>query len=523
MLRLIPASYLLPWDYIYTNLLNVVPAGTAYFQQLTVLPYSDVKPTEFLVITDHFVTTKIYLNNQLIGSFVPTSGIFRLSISLNPPPLGNDLVADNGVDEPAIFSCAATTHAGFYEAWAQELYQYLNYTIETYFNAMNSPWATFFVEYQLPWKHLLPDVVELRILAVKLAANCLFGEFGENGGVTDLISSFCLSTPAVIRGTNPELYQPDLFNPTLSGSDATGFEAHVWFMNKCLNRWLAFTTLLGNLDCFVVKRVSEDVVIFQLAGTDLYKQHLFDTTGTDCSVLSLIDFLGCLDRWSVTGDLVLRSYPSFCFFATPFDQVVMPPGIGGTFFDSGVAFDSVLSAAETVVVPAFPGPYTVTLIHHTLVPMPLGYGDADLFDVTASIVLTPEAPPAPPSGPGAVTVDPDGTLTFDAAQAGDTVTVQYRYHRTLDGRYDIDVLTDYWVGTGITHFDSGGCLDSYGNSHGQAWNNTDCCAQGPTTELLCTTRIECNTTAAVSPINPLFGGVPFGLLANETFNALYLI
>jgi hypothetical protein len=437
VLRLIPASYLHPWDYSYINLLNGVPAGTSYFQEVVVLPYSDVKPTEFILLTDRFVTTKIYLNNQLIGSVFPTSGAYRLKIRLNPPPLTNDLVADNGIDEPSMFGCAATVQAGFYEGWAQELYQYLNYTIETYFNAMNSPWATFFVEYQLPWKHLLPDVVELRILSVKLAANCLFGEFGEQGGVTDLISSLCLSTPAVIRGTNPDLFMPDLVNPTLSGSDATGFEAHVWFMNKCLNRWLAFTHLLNNLDCFVVKKVSEDAVIFQIAGTDLYKQHLFDTTGADCSVLGLIDFLGCLDRWSVTGDVALHSYPSFCFFATPFDQVVLPPGLGGTFFDSGLDLDGL--------------------------------------------------------------------------------------HGPFDGLYDIDPLTDYWVGTGITHFDAGGCLDSYGNAHGQAWNNTDCCAQGPSTELLCTTRVECATTAALSPIHPLFGGVPSGLLANETFNELYLI
>ena len=437
MLHFVPYNAILPWSYIYVNLLNQVPAGTAYAQQIEVLPYSNVVPTEFLILTDNYVPTQIYLNNKLVANFVPTSGVFRVKLYLNPPPGGNDIIVENGIDEQINYSCASTLYAGFLEGMARELYQYLNYTLETYYNAMNSPWATFYVEYQYPWKHLLPDVMELRILSVKLAANCLFGEFGTQGGVTDMISSLCLSTPAVVRSTNSpaDAYMPDLVNPTLSGSDTTGFEAHVWFMNKCLNRWVAFTHLLNNLDAFTPRNVNEHSAIFEVTGTGLYKQHLFDTTGPECSVLGLIDFLGCLDRWSVTLSAAIICEPSICFFATPPDQVVLSPGLGGTFFDSGKDLDG-------------------------------------------------------PHGP-------------------------------FDGLYDIDVLTDYWIGTPVTHLDTG-CLDSYNDVMTTSWNNTDCCAAGPATTLLATTRIDCDVLSPDSPIHPLFGGAPVGLLANAAFNDLAL-
>lgn len=438
MLYFIPYNAVLPWSYIYVNLFSQVPAGTAYAQQIEVLPYSDVVPTEFLVLTDHYVPTQIYLNNRLIANFVPTSSIFRIKIFLNAPPNGNDIVVENGIDEQVNYSCTSTLYAGFLEGLSRELYQYLNYTLETYYSAMSSPWATFYVEYQLPWKHLLPDVMELRILAVKLASNCLFGEFGEQGGVTDLASSFCLSTPAIVRSTNSpaDAYMPDLVNPTLSGSDAAGFEMHVWFMNKCLNRWLAFTWLLNNLDVFRPTNVSEASAIFEITGTGLYKQHLFDTTGPDCSVLGLIDFLGCLDRWSVTLDAQILFEPALCFFAQADDTSVQLPGLGGTFLDSGTELDG-------------------------------------------------------PHGP-------------------------------FDGLYDVDMLTDYWLGTPITDLDFGGCLPGAGDQEVTSWSNADCCTSGPPTTLFATTRIDAAVTSPVAPVNPLFGGVPTGLLVNETFNDLAL-
>ena len=72
MLFVIPAHNLDPWDYIYQNMLDEIPAGTTYFQTLEMLPRS-IKAQELLIFTDHFVETKVILNNRVVYNFIPNA------------------------------------------------------------------------------------------------------------------------------------------------------------------------------------------------------------------------------------------------------------------------------------------------------------------------------------------------------------------------------------------------------------------------------------------------------------------
>ena len=433
MLSFFPASAFNPWDYITQNLLLEIPAGTMYIQGAEMLPRS-VKPTEFLLATDHLTTTKIYINNKLLWTFIPNSALARIRIHLYAPPATNQIRVENGIDEPVDLNIVVSYPTAFLEIWARESYEYMNYMLEKTYREMISPWATFFIEYQLPWRNLLPDIQELRILAVRMQANCMFGEFGQDGAVTDFISSFALSTPAILEAKNSALYQPDLFQPVTSGDDVSGFTAHVWFMNICMNRRIAFQKLINNLDCFTPKQVSEDVLIYERTGTEIYRQHIFNDGDLICSVSGLLEYLGCMDRMSAACEARLVCAPSICFFATPADQEVLPPGIGGRFLDSGDPFDGTY------------GPF--------------------------------------------------------------------------DSVYDIDPLTDFWSEAPIKVFNVGGCFDTWG-AISQLPQNTDCCMEGPFTNLFTTTVNSSETTSLVTPNHPVYGGGDPGLLANPFFTTLH--
>lgn len=400
------------------------------------LPRS-TKPQDILIFTDQFVETRVYVNNELVRNFIPNSRITRLKVRLLDPPAANNFIVYNGIDDPARLKVVTSHQAAHFQAWARQLYEYSGYTYDKYWSAMQSPWATFFVEYQLPWKDLLPDIRELRILSVKMAANTLFGESGLDGGVRDIISSFTMSTPAVLPAKNKPTWEFDLWQPRRSGDDKAGFKVHFWAANICLSRWLAFVKYLNNVDAYNLGTVTEDVIKFYHASDPTrWEQHIFDQTGRDCSVQGLLDFLGCMDNITACCNLELQSSPTICAWAHPFDMTVEAPGIGADrFFDSPIPFDE--------------------------------------------------------------------GLDFDSI-------------------YDIDLLTDYWVGTSTSNsFDAQSCLDTY-NAPVQTVTNTDCCSQGPDTSLFSTTVSTATTTSTNAPYNPVFGGSNLGLLSNPAFAQPYI-
>lgn len=81
------------------------------------------------------------------------------------------------------------------------------------------------------------------------------------------------------------------------------------------------------------------------------------------------------------------------------------------------------AVVEQLVVPAGGG--TVSLKHANLVT-----GSTFAFDVTTATALT-LVPPAPGAGQYSVNLV-NGTVTFNAAQAGNTVSLQYRYSPSLE-------------------------------------------------------------------------------------------
>lgn len=109
---------------------------------------------------------------------------------------------------------------------------------------------------------------------------------------------------------------------------------------------------------------------------------------------------------------------------------------------------------------------------------------------------------------------------FDSDSTFDTEPVPAPPDAPFDSIYDIDILTDFWVGTSLSkRFDFGGCLDSY-PTPGKPPQDSVCCpgsADAVQMEtLLCTESV----TSSSTPNHPLFGGDDPGLLHNPYFGLL---
>lgn len=90
----------------------------------------------------------------------------------------------------------------------------------------------------------------------------------------------------------------------------------------------------------------------------------------------------------------------------------------------------------------------------------------------------------------------------------------------FDNTYDIDLLTDYWIGTNLKKtFDFWKCLDVYPTT-AVLPDDANCCLNGPDTVELTTLDCAESVTSTVTPNHPIFGGDAPGLLDNPYFDLL---
>jgi len=114
-----------------------------------------------------------------------------------------------------------------------------------------------------------------------------------------------------------------------------------------------------------------------------------------------------------------------------------------------------------------------------------------------------------------------GAFKFlDSGSTFDTEPVPYPPDWPFDSIYDIDLLTDYWVGTSLSkRFDFGGCLDSFPTPGIPPWD-TACCPDSADAVQLETLLCSESVTSTTTPHHPLFGGDDPGLLHNPYFGLL---
>ena len=546
-----------PHDYIRDSMVLEIPPGQFYLQDLVDMVPRSALPTAFALETTTPAPVHIWVNGRLAKTHMPRGERDIVLLYLDEPPAANHIKVENNVDAPVSLTVTATYLTTFIDAMASQLYAVAERTNEKYFGLWSSPWATFVIEWLIPWPKALPDVRSLRSMSLKAAANTMFGEQGTDGGVRDMVSVFTSTTPVVVESANPTLWQPDTYQPYTSADDQLSWDFHVWLPNLCTNRWSALIDYIANTDKYDFVRFDENVVLVQQVGTEFYQQHLFDNTGPHCSMRGLLDAMACMDRITFAGAMELTAQPSFCVFANTFDMQVELPGIGGGHFDEGVLLDTAphvtvdttnaLSASD-----ATDQPSAITLAteiitdfnnhdtdatptwhhapggtHQITAGIPIDLGTLRTFCIDAQSIYALHADDATMHVP----TDTVNTLsyTITATSTLDEVILflndfkfQFTAHQVndhFDSLYDIDLLTDYWVGTSTSHRLDGGCLD-VATDIPLLSQNQECCGEGPATNLFSTVRLDGLVSSTVKPVHPVYGGDDPGYLPDPYFGVL---
>ena len=544
-------------DYIRDSMSLEIPPGQFYLQDLSDMVPRSALPTPFALETTTASPVDIWINGRLAKTHVPRGERDIISLSLAEPPAVNHIKVENGVDAPVSLTVTATYMTTIMDAMASQLYEVAERVNDKYFNLWTSPWATFVIEWLIPWQQALPDVRSLRSMSLKAAANTMFGEQGTDGGIRDMVSVFTSTTPVVVESANPTLWQPHTHQPYTSADDQLSWDFHVWLPNLCLQRWSALIDYVGNTDTYDFVRFNEDVVLVRQAGTEFYQQLLFDNTGPSCSMRGLLDAAGCMDRLTLAGAMELTAQPSFCVFANPFDMQVELPGIGGEFFDEDVTLDLASHNTPDVTnklttVDAFDQGSAVALAteigtdynahdldgaptwhdapggaHQITAVVPIDLTTLRAFCIDTQTVFLAHQLDATLHSP-ADTIHVLSYIITVASTLAEVILflndfkVKYTKHQTsdhFDGLYDIDLLTDYWVGTSTSHRLDGGCLD-VATDIPLLPKDQECCGEGPATNLLSTVCMDLADSASVKPLHPVYGGDDPGYLPDPYFGVL---
>ena len=534
-----------------------IPPGQFYLQDLENMVPRSALPTAFALETTTAAPVMIWVNGNLVKTHMPRGERDIVSILLAEPPAVSHIKVENGVDAPVSLTVTATYMTTFMDAMASQLYEVAERTNTKYFNLWSSPWATFIIEWLIPWPRALPDVRSLRSMSLKAAANTMFGEQGTDGGVRDMVSVFTSTTPVVVESANPTLWQPDTHQPYTGADDALSWDFHVWLPNLCLHRWSAFIDYIANTDKYEFVRFNEDVAIVRQVGTEFYQQHLFDNTAPSCSMRGLLDAIGCMDRFTFAGAMELTAQPSFCVFATPFDMQVELPGIGGGYLDESTTFDLAPHAAPDLVniiaaVDATSQPLALALAvdirldynahdtdavptwhdaaggsHQITAAIPIDFVSLRLFCIDAQAEYADHLADATMHSP----VDTINTLSYTitlTSVLADLILflndfkaklTDHQINAHFDDLYDLDLLTNHWIGTSTSHRLDGGCLD-VATDITVLPQNQECCGEGPATNLFSTVRLDLLASSTVKPIHPVYGGDDPGYLPDPYFGVL---
>ncbi|KKM84336.1 hypothetical protein LCGC14_1300170, partial [marine sediment metagenome] len=258
------------------------------------------------------------------------------------------------------------------------------------------------------------------------------------------------------------------------------------------------------------------------------------------------------------GAMQLNAYPSFCFWANPFDMQVEYPGIGGTFFDSELPLDSAghqlpdeintvlaedaydqasaitlateirldFNAHDADTTPTFH--YVAGGGHQISAAIPSNLPTLRTFCIDAQDVYYDHISDATMHNPSDILNTLSFTITATSTQTEvEDFLIDLKHkltaHQTMgnfDSVYDVDPLTDYWAGTSTSgRLDGGGCFDVY-TEETILPQNQECCYEGPAAKLLSTVRIDPTVTSPVKPNHPIYGGDDPGILPDPYFGVL---
>lgn len=254
--------------------------------------------------------------------FVPVNTTYTIAI---PLPYGPVSMIVQGSDERADFLLSVTNYAILFRAEASEFTEYSYLPLQQLELAISNSLA---YRLTLPLLTKATDIVPadletLASLAYKLLVKSLLHQPGTFGAVNDILTTFGASHPYFFKMQNLEKLDAPLYR---SEELFCGWEAHVWFPNREIERWKAFIQLLNNLpQLYNLTQITENEVHFTSGGKE--KKHFFDFDSVLAnSVTSGVSLTECfLNLFTLSLAMEAEHWISFCQASYTLDQLITTP------------------------------------------------------------------------------------------------------------------------------------------------------------------------------------------------------
>ena len=344
------------YDALFNQILSKIPAGDFYDTNLgyPIVPWSR-KPNIFTMETN-IPGTPIKISLQRLGPyhpgvdegnliqdffFVPTGTVssFKITLGLGLNRITATELTPNG--RIVLLDVMATPNAMLFEAMGREIFKSVD-LLEQQQAAIYSPYATRLPDQVIQFQGLLPTVQSLKILSTKLLVRASIHFPATTIGTQDMIQAFALNTPIFEPMRNSSVVHLERSRTQRAQQNQAGQEAHVWFPNGAVTRWLAFTRMADSFRThYILDSLRDDFVRYAYKGKDLYLDFNYDAVGENfLSNLSLTD---CFDNIDMSLTTLINSRYFVPLWTYTFDLLIPPTyplGLDRPPLDTGVVLDS---------------------------------------------------------------------------------------------------------------------------------------------------------------------------------------
>lgn len=354
------------YDDLFAEVLAAVPSGTFYDDYQYPIISWKAAPINFTLNTDNFnvpvlISTlgngdyHINVDTQNVRNgttLVPNNGQTTFQITLKRGL--NRIVATEQVPDgqTAYLDVIATTNAIIFESLSREMFVSID-QLNQQQAAIYSKFSTRLLDQVINFQDLLTGIEALKSMTTRLLIRGLVHFPAREIGIPNLIEAFALNTPAFIDSRDFKPFDIGQSRILRTTEIASGEEAHVWFPNLSVTRWLAFIRMADSLrQNYEVLDIRDNLVTIDYKGQT--QRHRFDFNSQGSNFLTNLSFNDCFSNIEMSMSFSMNLNQTYCVWQYLFDEFVTadnPIGQSRVMFDEGIPFDSGLNFDQDSIDP----------------------------------------------------------------------------------------------------------------------------------------------------------------------------
>jgi hypothetical protein len=346
------------YDTLFDQMVAAIPPGTFYDFSRPIVMWSR-KPVPFLLTTDN-PGYPVQVRRERLGEFdlgvdqlnridestvVPQPGslqtIFYLTLGRGRNRITVTELIPNSTGRTKVVEVIATTNTVIYEAFGREISKSTDKAAEQQ-AALYSNFSTRLLDQLSEVGDILPDLQTLKVLSTKMLIRSFVHFPATEIGVRNEIESVTLNTPVLLTQREGSTYKIETSRIMRTIENQAGKEAHIWFPNLAVTRWLAYISMADNFkNNFTLLSVRDDFVLskYKKWESEIY----FDYNASGQNFLTNLSLEECFNNFVVSASTSMFIKMLICCWTYSLDTTITdqtPIGLSRAYLDSDIPFDS---------------------------------------------------------------------------------------------------------------------------------------------------------------------------------------